>query len=159
MRKIKNVTFLDLLSSFNTGFGLVRTSDVEQTLWFQGDDWDMTDAEKETEATREGYHYPSYEVGKILFDTSGNITALNLGPYSEGHSVLYQLCAFITDRRDCDGYVSDFDMEMVPDGHLIRITVYGIDEYPVGDDGEMHVSRFAMGVLTYDSRLKALIAA
>jgi hypothetical protein len=157
MRKIKNVSFTDLLPSFNRDFGLVRTSDVEQELWCRGDDWGMNEVEKEKLYADEDYTQLSYKIGSIINDPSGNITALNLRNGSWGKCVLLQLCAFIADGKDFDDYTSDFDVELEPDGHLIRTTVVALDAWPGEGDDDIDITRSAVGVLTYDSRLKAFV--
>lgn len=160
MRKLQEMSLQDLLPAVNSDFCLVDKQQNELELWSRGDDWGLTDAEKAELYASERCTYISAKIGTITLDTSGNVTALELGDgMAQYKSVLFLLCAFLADDRNLDGYSQGINLEMEPDGHLIRIKVVVLDAWPSDEDEGMDISRRTVGVLTYDSELKAFLKA
>lgn len=160
MRKLQDMSVQDLLPAINSDFCLVDKRQDELELWFRGDDWGKTDAEKEELYDSERYTSISSKIGTITLDTSGNVTALELGDgMAQYKSVLFLLCAFLADDRNLDGYSQGINLEMEPDGHLIRIKVVVLDAWPSGEDDGVEFSSRPVGVITYDSELKAFLKA
>lgn len=129
-------------------------------LWFAGDDWGMSDTEKEELYASDNGCWLSNQIGTIVRDDDGNVTALSFGPDYEGHSPLMQLSAYLVRDASLHGVEwHSLTLELEPEGHQIRTKVVEVYDASYGQDDEPLLRRHVIGEFMYDLRKNVFIAA
>lgn len=150
-----------MLNSLGGWLTLHRTGKYWE-LWFVGDDFGLTDAQKAELAESDDYYYSSHQYVSIKITRQGQIREFTApsGRYS-GRSVFHQFILLIEAIEIPDGTVHHLRIEVRPSGQLIDIDVIAVEDIggSIGGD-DMYVPQLderIVGRFAYDSIQKLIV--